>query len=341
MWDFSNMMVMLVSHDSGNAIFYNKGRNSFKTYPAVTSYTDQWWELQPVDGQPNTYLLVNHNSGEAIFYNKLRKEFKTHRATPSITDQWWELVPVDGQPNTYQLVSHDSHEAIFYNKERNEFKTYPASPSFTDQWWNIFPLVDWDIRQYNIKFYDIISKGVTEEVIYQHIIDNHSAASVEKELTAERSKASTFEFTLNQTLAISTSSEFEVTIPEIASAKASISINLTLEEGKRWENTVTDVYSIRDTIHVPENSAVEVTGSLKWMDDALIPFDLDVAVRGKLKSGVELNSPQLKIVLWMSNLTGNIVEERNNELIVRLRGELRGSWGIKTSMHVKDITKDL
>jgi hypothetical protein len=287
-------------------------------------------------------MLVNHDSGEAIFYNKGRKSFKTFAAVPSYTDQWWNLVPVNGQPNTYLLVNHDSGEAIFYNKDRKEFKTFAAVPSYTDQWWHIFPLVDWDIKQFNIKFYDMVSKNVTEEVIYKHIIDNTSVATIDKELRAEKNKSSTFEFTLKETLAVGVSAEFQVGIPEIASAKASISISLTLEAGQRWENTVTDVYSVTDTIHVPAKSAVEATGTIQWMDNAFIPFDLDVAVRAKLKqSGVELNNSQLKNVLWMNNLTGKIVEELNNELIVRLKGELRGSWGINSSMHTRDITKDL
>ncbi len=193
--------------------------------------------------------------------------------------------------------------------------------------------VDWEIEEAGTVI-GAMEASTSKQIIAQNILDNPSTATIEKEVSESCSKVSSFEITLTETLCVSSSMEIQIGVPDNF-LKTSLSVSLTLSAGQRWEKTEMDTYTVTDHVILGPYSSVLWRGILNWAEGAYVPITLECIVRGKFNGTDEqLNCSQLKEALMMEGFTGTIIEERDNELLVTIKCELRGSWGINTEMQI-------
>ncbi len=179
------------------------------------------------------------------------------------------------------------------------------------------------------------------DIITEQTIKNSSPAKITQKIEHSITRESTFEWGLKETLAVGSSVKVDVGIPFIGSVGSEVHVELSLEAHQTWSKTVSETYTITHEVELDSKTAIKVHGYIDWADDFKTSFTLDlwVAANANTISGtVPLTVKELKEVLQASGFSGTILDDTvSNKLLVSLRGEFNGTYGMSTHFDVEEI----
>jgi hypothetical protein len=351
MSNLSNIEGMVINKNtpnSGKIIYCYENQNQGYDVMGIdgdTQLSDNdegiWWKLEPIDGQVDTYYLVCPAYDLAIYcFDQEDATLAVGARSPDFC--YLKVVPINEHSGTYQLISVNTGKAIFCNPLSGRLSVSTPDQSNKDQWWMIIPKLDWSVDVENIDYdKNIVDNLVgTPDLWFSEDVPNNSAATATTHFNKAKIKSSTFEFSFTETLSASVTASFTAGIPLIASTDMSITIEMGLSANQRWEKTVTEEYGISHDIEYPPYSKTRVQCITEFPEDVTIPFTMEVRVTANHKDGTPLENNELETYLSATGFNGTIINSGINELWVRIKGKLFGSWGIHSQLILTPLEYD-
>lgn len=180
-----------------------------------------------------------------------------------------------------------------------------------------------------------------KDIISRKVWVNDSPAKITETIKQSKTKSSTFEWSLKETLKVGMKNTVKANI-FFLKADTEISVEIGLESSQRWSDTVSETYEVSRTITLNERSAIEVHAYIDWIENFKTPFTLKmwVSANADTTSGPDfpLSSQLLESLLNDQRFSGKVIDRSvPNKLQVSLSGEFIGSFGLDTHVNIKEI----
>jgi hypothetical protein len=153
---------------------------------------------------------------------------------------------------------------------------------------------------------------------------------------------SSFTITLTETLSYSTATNAEVSIPMVAKASETVTMQVQLSSTQSWTTTTAQTVEISSTVSVPPLHGVTVDGIVNVATGVAIPIELTVIVSAEC-GGIALPNTAgpctaLIDLFWQQNpsWSGDAPVATTGGIEVTVKGKLSCSFGVTTDLVVTD-----
>lgn len=196
------------------------------------------------------------------------------------------------------------------------------------QQWRFEPDVTWSTAVDSFQYGTAVLPPSQADVIGTQVINNPSQAEVTETVAVTRSIESTFEWGLTETLTVGASLTWKAGVP-FGGAEGQINVSLELGSHQTWVETTTLTYTTERVVSVPPMTCVKVSSYVDWVEDLTVPFELKAKMYAAM-AGQSLPGADIKMLLTETGDVTKVVQELPYSVIVLLRGDVSGSYGIDT-----------
>lgn len=185
--------------------------------------------------------------------------------------------------------------------------------------------------------------------------DNKTSSTQTNTFHLEKSHASTFTWGLSEALKIGSEVKVSAGVPDVASASASVNMEIDLSSHQEWTSTSTKTWSNDNAVTVPVKKSVNCHLIIK-VQTYHVPFTSSVALTGSValwfNDKVALGSdPNDKHWLWFLNIdsvfreiiANNVVSTEGyhlegNSVVATANGVLTGELGISVEVITEEFS---
>ncbi|MGD8782060.1 MAG: RICIN domain-containing protein [Ignavibacteria bacterium] len=319
---------VLDGKDSTDEVYLNEWNGGDYQRWTLESVGDGWYKIVH---KSDNRVLDGKNSTDEVYLNEWNGGDYQKWAFKSVGDGWCKIVHksdgrvLDGKDSTDEVYLNEWNEGD-YQKWKLEVAT-----------------VDWNMIIEDIEYDNVKEPKDTYpvEVFTDLEVENSSGATITKSIEKSMTKESTFEWGFTETLAVGITTGYEAKVPLFGGAETELSVEFTMEAHQTSTVSKSETYVMSDSIEVPPNTTVYVTGYFDWSDDITYPFTSLVLVSGTAdttEGDRKLTTTEIKSILKSQGFNGEVQQERENEVVVSIKGNFSGCFGMSSHTTLKPLT---
>lgn len=211
--------------------------------------------------------------------------------------------------------------------------------------WSGYKAAQWEYVIVDIKYENPkLPKGNQVDIAVESDISIPKGVETEHLFRHERKISSTFEYNFTETLAVGSTMKFEAGIPFAACTEAEISVEVKLEAGQKWSDTIDETYEVSDTVKISKGGRYNIRAYVDFAEEFKVQFDAVCKISAKAGEYIIPASMVQKLMLsvkYGKNFTGKIVGVPSpNEIRATISGFFVGDYGVKRHLEVQRADKN-
>ncbi|XP_037050144.1 uncharacterized protein LOC119084321 [Bradysia coprophila] len=244
----------------------------------------------------------------------------------------------------FTLAQHElpNHRAYLYVKPG-----FDAGYPYT-----FVPTIELELHMDNFQFVrpigDELAKHTTEKaLIDEYTINNNSPASLRRAVEVSQTIRNEFSWGLSQSIKNALKVKGKAGIPFLAEGEIENTFEVGFEANENWKSGEDKTFKMSYDVSVPPNSEVKISAWYDRINDLRMDYTARAEITGKTKritvfddivQDVAATGDMIRKQLESSGFDGTILETKNDRLIVRVKGSMVATVGVRGRLNVNGET---